>query len=218
MLKAEITNFITGITTTVYIQEGIVIAAAELNFWRQSQTVGTAFRQPALFDAFGPCADNEANYLGVLDGTFVPHENTDPYAVSLLETMVQSQSLRDKGPVNCIPTPEENAEAWHRQKDITSVLSGILTNAHHKYYAFDPTLNDIDYMMRSVRLEFDFTPKEWCSFDDLKILKKAGKINIEEMQLIQLMHPEYQINNKNIGRKVLANAEIYNKVAEEQHW
>ena len=32
-----------------------------------------------------------------------------------------------------------------------------------------------------------------------------------------LMHPEYQINNKNIGRNVLANAEICNEVAEEQH-
>ena len=31
------------------------------------------------------------------------------------------------------------------------------------------------------------------------------------------MHPEYQINNKNIGRKVLANTKICNKVAEEQH-
>ena len=30
------------------------------------------------------------------------------------------------------------------------------------------------------------------------------------------MHPEYQINNKNIGRKVLVKAEICNEVAEEQ--
>ena len=37
------------------------------------------------------------------------------------------------------------------------------------------------------------------------------------MRLIMLMHPEYQIHNKNIGRKVLANAEICNEVAEEQH-
>ena len=72
-------------------------------------------------------------------------------------------------------------------------------------------------MMQLALLEFDFIPKEWCSFDDFEILKKAKKLNIEEMRLIQLMHPEYQINNKNIERKVLANAEIYNKVAEEQH-
>ena len=97
------------------------------------------------------------------------------------------------------------------------MLSGVLTNAHHKCCSFDPTLNDIDYMIRSAPLEFAFTPKEGCSLDDLEILKKAGKINIEEMGLIQLMHPDYQINNKNMGRKVLANDEICNKVAEEQH-
>ena len=31
------------------------------------------------------------------------------------------------------------------------------------------------------------------------------------------MHPEYQINNKSVGKKVLANAEMCNEVAEEQH-
>ena len=97
---------------------------------------------------------------------------------------MQPQSLRDKGPINCISTPAENVDAWHHQKDITGVLSGVPTNAHHKCCALDPTLNDIDCMMQSALLEFDFTPEAWCSFDDLEILKKAGKINIEEMCLI----------------------------------
>ena len=143
----------------MYTQEEIVIAAAESNLRQQSQTVGTAFREPALFDAFGPCADNEANCLGVLNDTFVPHEDADPYEVSLLETLVQPQSLRDKGQINCIPTPVENVDAWHHHKDITGVLSGIPTNVHHKCCAFDPTLNDINCMMRSALLEFDFTPE-----------------------------------------------------------
>jgi len=147
-LKAEITDFITGTTTTVYTQKEIVIAAAESNLRRQSQTVGTAFHEPALFDAFGPCADNEANCLGVLDGTFVSHEDADPYAVSLLETMVQPQSLKDRGPINCIPTPVDNFDAWQPQKDTTGVLFVVPTNAHHKCCTFDPTLNDIDCMMQ----------------------------------------------------------------------
>ena len=88
VLKAEATDFITGITKTVYTQEEIVIATAESNQRRQSQTVGTAIRLPALFDAFGPCANNEENCLVVLDGTFIPHPDADPYAVSLLETIV----------------------------------------------------------------------------------------------------------------------------------
>ena len=81
-------------------------------------------------DDFGPCADNEGNCVGVLDGTIVPHHDADPFAVSLLETMVQPQSLRDKGPINCIPCPEESAAAWHKQKDITGVLSGVPSNAN----------------------------------------------------------------------------------------
>ena len=97
------------------------------------------------------------------------------------------------------------------------MLSEVLTNARHKCYTFDPTLNEIDCTMRTTPLEFSFTPKKWLSFDDGEIMKKTGRINIDEMRLIMLMHPEYQINNKNIGRKVLANAEICNEVAEEQH-
>ena len=113
--------------------------------------------------------------------------------------------------------PKENAEAWHRQNDITGVLSGVSTNAHHKCCVFDPTLNEIDCTMRTAPLEFAFTPKKWLSLDDVEIMKKTGRINIDEIRLIMLMHPEYLINKKNIGRKVLANAEICNEVAEEQH-
>ena len=125
--------------------------------------------------------------------------------------------LKNKGPVNCIPTPANNIEAWRKQNDNTGVLFGVPNNAHHICCTYDPTLNDIDCMMRSAPLEFDFTPKEWCSFDDVEILKKAGELNIDKMRLIMLMHPQFQMNNKNIGRKVLANAEICNEVAKEQH-
>ena len=114
VLKVEIIDFITGITRTVYTQEEIVVAAAKSNLRCQSQTVGTTFRQPALFDALGPCADNKANCLGVLDGTFVPHKDADSFAVSLFETMVQPQPLNDKGCVNCIITPANNIETWRK--------------------------------------------------------------------------------------------------------
>ena len=49
VLKVEITYFITGTTTTVNTREETVVAAAESNLRRQSQTVGTAFHQlPSL--------------------------------------------------------------------------------------------------------------------------------------------------------------------------
>ena len=71
--------------------------------------------------------------------------------------------------------------------------------------------------MRSILLEFAFTPISWCYITDVEIFKRAGRINIEDMRLIQLMHPEYQINNKLVGKKVLAGVKICNEVANEQH-
>ena len=44
VLKAEVADFITGITRTVCTQEEIVAAAVELNFRRQSQNIGTTSR------------------------------------------------------------------------------------------------------------------------------------------------------------------------------
>ena len=132
----------------------------ESNQRRQSQTVDTAFRLAALFDAFGLCANNGENCRGVLDKTFIPHPDADPYDVLLIKMMEKQQSLRDKGPIYCIPCPKENAEAWQGQKGMTCVLLGVPTNAHHKCYSFDPTLNEIDCTMRAVTLEFAFTPKK----------------------------------------------------------
>ena len=46
-------------------------------------------------------------------------------------------------------------------------------------------------MMRLFLLEFAFTPPSWCYLTDVEIFKQAGRINIEDMKFIQLMHPEY---------------------------
>ena len=46
VLKAEVTNFITGTTRVVETQEEILAAAAESNLRRQTQTVGLPFAYP----------------------------------------------------------------------------------------------------------------------------------------------------------------------------
>ena len=217
VLKAEVTNFLTGTTRVVGTQEEIIAAAAESNLHRQTQTVGTAFCLPPLEDAFGSYVNNEANCHSVIAGTFIPPEGSDPFAVSLLQALEQPSSLSDKGLIDFKVTPELHSQAWRSQKDKTAVEPSALSNSHYFCSTFNPTLNEVDCMMRSSPLEFAFTPSSWCYITNVEILKRAGRINIDEMRLIQLMHPEYQINNKSVGKKVLANAEMYNEVADKQH-
>ena len=52
---------------------------------------------------------------------------------------------------------------------------------------------------------------------DIEIQKRSGKISINNMRLIQLMLPGFQINNKLVGKRVLENAEICKKVTNKQH-
>ena len=88
VLKAEVVDFITSTTRVVETREEIVAAAAKSNLRRQTKTVGTAFCLPPLEDAFGSCANNEANcHDAVIACIFIPPESSDPFAVSLLQAL-----------------------------------------------------------------------------------------------------------------------------------
>ena len=52
---------------------------------------------------------------------------------------------------------------------------------------------------------------------DVEILKKQGEYQVAKMQLIQLMSAEFQINNKMIGKWILANVEEALAVSDDQH-
>ena len=140
VLKAEVTDFITGTTRVVETQEETIAAAAESNLRRQTQTVGTAFCLPPLEEAFGSCANNEANCHAVIAGTFIPPDGSDPFAVSLLQALEQPSSLSNKGLIDFKVTPELHSQAWKSQKDKTVVEPSALSNSHYIGSTFDPTL------------------------------------------------------------------------------
>jgi hypothetical protein len=71
--------------------------------------------------------------------------------------------------------------------------------------------------MRSLPLEVGFIPDEWKQITDVEILKKSGVYHVDKMQLIQLMRPDFQINNKMLGRRMLAHAEKYSTIEADQH-
>ena len=67
-----------------------------------------------------------------------------------------------------------------------------------------------------VPLLVGFSPAAWQVIIDVEILKKAGEFSVAKMRLIQLMSPEFQINNKMISRNVLC-VEAADAVAADQH-
>ena len=99
-----------------------------------------------------------------------------------MEALEQPTYLKDMGPIDFIVTPPAHLQALNTQKDITRIEQTTLFNSHFKCAVFDPTLNKVDCIMRLVPLEFAFTPTSWWCITDVKILKRAGCINIEDMR------------------------------------
>ena len=207
----------TGLQKVVDTQDSLVQAVAESNLRRQKQTETTPFRTAPLRDEFGYCAENYENIQAVLDGTYNPPPGTDQYAKEFLRELQMPDAIREKGPIDINLTEEDNEQAWKRQKGGTASDSSTLAFEHYKTACQDKDLNAVDTLLRDLPTKFGFVPPSWLSVTDVEILKKAGVYDIEKMRAVQLFAAEFNITNKMIGKKVLANAEVCNEVADEQH-
>ena len=111
-------------------------------------------------------------------------------------------------------TPADNAKAWKKQKESTS--SNGLHFGHHKANSTMEELNRFDAQLRTLPYKHGFSPEPWREITDVEILKKAGDYEVELMRTIQLLDSQFNMNNKKLGRELMANAEKYNLIAAEQ--
>ena len=114
--------------------------------------------------------------------------------------------------IDLIVVPNNHKDAWKEQKVSTASVPTALSFEHYTTAVSDPTLNNYDCLLRSAQLEFRFAPCSSLSVHGIEILKKLGMIGIDDMRLIQLIHPVFQINDTLVWKKVLVNAEICDEV------
>lgn len=98
-------------------------------------------------------------------------------------------SIHQKGPIDLNVTPKQHKEAWMKQKGSTASKLSSLSFEHYKTAAHNDTLNVYDCMLCRLQLEFGFQPDSWLNIADIEILKRARYLGIDDMRLIQLMHP-----------------------------
>ena len=215
VLKAVATNA-EEVDEELDSQATMVPVMAASNRERQQQCLGTPPMEPAFVADIGYLADT-AVALEVINGTYVVPDGMNKYLVELLDTMKMPDSIRAKGPLNCLVDAAENRSAWKQQRENTAGEPSSLGFSHFKTASLDPDINEIDTLLRLVPLLVSFSPAAWKIITDVKILKKAGDYRVAKMRLIQLMATDFQINNKMIGRRILAHAEQVGEVSDDQH-
>ena len=134
---------------------------------------------------------------------------TDKYAEEFIAALEMPNLICWKDTITLSDSPEEYKSAWKKQKASMACKSTALSHEPYKSVIFNKFLNSYDCMM-SIPTEIGFVTPTWCELTGVEIQKRSGKIGINDMRLIQLMHPEFQINNKLVGKRVLENAKICN--------
>ena len=184
------------------------------NTGRFSQTNDTPPMTLALVEDFGYLAETDAKYH-VLNGTYTPPTGTDQYMSEFIEELCMPNSVRTKGPIPTSLSPKEHCQGWKRQKERTAAESSGLSFSHHKAASENPTLAEMDRILRELPYKHGFSPEMWQSITDFEILKKLGVYDVEKMRTLQLMVAEFNMNNKKMGRDVMASTEEVHELPDE---
>ena len=168
-----------------------------------------------LVDDFGYLADTVAAEQ-VLQGCYQVPVGTDRYARLLLDQLYIPWEVTEMVPISVEISTEEHKNAWKKQNEKTASEPTGLAFNHYKAAAKDPTLAEFDATLRNIPYATGFSPELWQNITDVEILKKANVFDIHLMRTIQLMNTELNLNNKKLGRDLMARGEECNLIAREQ--
>ena len=147
----------------------------------------------------------------ILNGTFIPPDNMDKYAVQFLSQLKMQPIVNDQKISKAITT-DSYQESWKRMKPNTSsspfgpsFVEYIAGSRNKRIAEFDATMANIPYAS-------GHTPQAWTKMVDVLIPKKSHSSLVEKLRIIVLFHALFNMNNKRIGRAMVANAERLNQI------
>jgi hypothetical protein len=189
-----------GPRTDCYNRKSIETACMEEGTCRFSQTASTPLMQPSqvAYHPELPGADQ------ILEGTFVPHPDMDPYAVQFIEQLKMQECVQGETISKAITTGEYK-ESWKRMKPNTSSSPFVPTFVDYTAGSRDDTIAEFDVTMANIPYASGYTPETWTKMMDVLIPKKSDSSLVDKLRIIALFRPMFNMHNKRIGRPMVAN-------------
>ena len=208
----------TGSRIQCSTQHSMEIACFTENETRFRQTELTPPMVSPIIDDLGFLGDTDS-VEAILAGHYSPPPGTDPYLQELLRALRMPSSIRQRVAqsrlISTLISQEDHCSGWKKRR-LASAESSGLTMDHYLAGTRDLAIAAIDTLFRQLPYQHGFSPESWQMITDVEILKKAGVYDVELMRTIQLMHAEFNANNKKLGRDVMAFAESCQALAPEQ--
>ena len=179
---------------------------------RLIQSSNTPFMQPPLNQHFNSFEDT-THVLQILKGTYVPPENTDPFAKIFLKYLQQPPDVPD------ISTTWNKAQyrlSWQRRREKTSSGDASTHMGHFKAGVRNDDIctihNDINNIINTTGYSLTRLQRSL----DIMIPKKSGSFIADKMRLINLVQPCFNQLTALNSYRFMRHAEKHNLMAIEQ--
>ncbi len=193
------------------------VAITQENMQRFRQTEGTPPMLRAFLDLVGSVGELPTLEL-ILQGYPIwesLEEDIPPFTKEFLTCLKRPARVTIASPADV--STDDHCRAWRQQTEKTASEPTAPSFSHFKAAIEDEELALFDSIMRSLPYSHGFSPTLWQLITDVSILKKAGVYDVEKMRTIQLMHPEFNVNNKKLGREAMKRAEAFGIIPPDQY-
>ena len=196
-------------------QDNLVRVSAAVNCERFTRCSDCVFLQEQALHEIGLLADGPA-VAQIMAGTYSPPPEWEPTTKAFVANLAMPQVVKNNPMPPTVIDKNNHQKGWKRQKETTAGEPTALDFSMHIAAAYDELLAEIDSTLRSVPLEFGFSPPDYERLTDASIPKKITSLEAELMRTICLMNPAYNMNNKEFGRRIMAYCERHGLLADAQ--
>jgi hypothetical protein len=202
-------------TRVIQDQQELIDVSTQVNESRSTSCYPCVFLQDQLLAEIGILADGPA-VPQILLGTYVPPPGTDPYTTLLLQELQMPEAVQTNPMPPTRISTENHQKGWRRQRVTKAAEPTAVPFSLHMAASYDELLADMDATLRSIPLEFGFSPQDFEQVTDAAIPKKANVLDADKMRNICLMNPAFNMNNKEFGRRLMAYNELHDLLADAQ--
>jgi hypothetical protein len=195
----------TGTREDLYDRAAIEQACMDEGTRRFSQTNTTPLMHSSFTDRVGYHAEL-SGADDILSGTFVPDPSLDPYAAKFI-TQLQMQEVVQGQELHKAISTASYQDSWRHMRPNTSCSPSGPSFVDYIAGSHDNDIADFDATMANIPYASGYTPKNWTQMTDVLIPKKSHSSLVEKLRIIVLFHAMFNMNNKRIGREMVANAE-----------
>ena len=199
-----------GTREDCYNRSSIEMACQEEGTCRFSQTNTTPLMQPDFVRRVGYHGELQGAEE-ILNGTFIPSPNMDPYSVQFISQLTKPAAVQDQQLSKAITT-ESYRKSWSKMKPNTSCSPSGPSFVDYIAGSRDPQIAAFDATMANIPYASGYTPSAWTQMTDVLIPKKSHSSLVEKLRIIVLFHAMFNMNNKRVGREMVANAERLNQI------